>query len=168
MNHQTVIGFYIDSHDGLSTSQIVDKIQNLSSYLISHHESRKWGIKDPEESWCEDTTALEEDNPWITDVNEFKSAFHRYIQYIKTNGIDDEDGCCFVKESSSRYEPYDVDIEEGDFEFEHSFEIDENRFCIYVNTESLFASEFEHLPSANLGISCDMNDIDYDYFEFRV
>jgi hypothetical protein len=168
MDLQTVVGFYIDSHDGLSTKMVVDKLQKLSDHLINIHDFYKWGLKDQKDIIPENTEDQDEDNPWIASVSECKNAFDDYILYIKTNGRDDEDGCCIISDSSPRYEPQGIDIEEGDFDFERSFEIDENRFCIYINIEVLFASELENLPSADLGISCDMNDIDNDYFEFKV
>ena len=168
MDLQTVVGFYIDSHDGLSTKKVIDKIQKLSDHLISIHERYKWGIKDPGKSGSEDIADQDEENPWITNVNDCKKAFDDFIQYIKNNGLDDEDGCCIVSNSSSRYEAQDVDIEEGDIEFERSFEINENRFCIYINIDILYSSEIVGFPSANLDIFCDMNDIDNDYYEFRV
>jgi hypothetical protein len=170
MNYQTVIGFYIDSHDGLSVNQVVDKIQKLSSYLISRHDFWNWGIKDSRKLDSEDSIKLHDENHWITDINQFKNSFDNFIEYIKNNGVDDDDGCCIVSESSPRYETSGIDIENGDIEFDHSFEIDRNVFNIYLNTEALFASEITSLQSANLGLGiyCEMNDIDNDYFEFKI
>ncbi|WP_395770889.1 hypothetical protein [Arenimonas sp.] len=168
MDLQTVVGFYIDSHDGLSTKQVVDKVQKLSNHLISIHELYQWGIKDLPKQSTEDLSDQEDDEFWITDVNKSKEAFDDFIKYIETNGFDDEDGCCIVTDSSNRYKSQEIDIEEGNIEFVRSFEIDENRFCIYINIEVLYASEIEKIPSAGLDIFCDMNDVDNDYFEFRV
>ena len=39
---------------------------------------------------------------------------------------------------------------------------------IYLNTEDWYASELEKLPNLGLDLSCEMNDIDGDFYEFKI
>jgi len=164
---KTAIGFYITSDAGLTTNEMVEKIHGLRDYLVGLHGTFKWHIKDLKQpdAHCK---SVDLDNEWITDVSGFIEAFNDFAEYIRNNG-EDEDSFCVVTDPSKRYErSEDIDIEEGAFDFDRSFDIDLYQFRILVGTDALYASEIGLLPSAGLDIQCDMNDIDGDYFEFYI
>jgi hypothetical protein len=168
MLYQTVIGFYIDSHNGkLSTEMLIEKIHKLSNHLASLYPTYQWGIKDPKISPPKDLSELLSYDRWILDLTSIKQSFNDYADYIKKNSFEVE-GCSSVSDPSFRYMPQDIDIESADFRFDRSFIIDEHLFTIYINTEALYASEIIYLSSANLGIASDMNDVDGHYYEFKV
>jgi len=158
----TVIGFYISSDSGLLTQDVVGKIDQLRDYLSALHEVYEWRIKDAKLPGSHNKAA-EQSTGWITDLSGFAQAFKDFSEYVRRNGSDHE-GICTVSDPSQRYKPTQgLDIEEGRFDFDRSFEIDEFQFRIFINTEIFYASEIEQLPSAGLDIFCEMNDIDGDY-----
>ena len=92
------------------------------------------------------------------------------MAFIRSAAVD-EYGVAVMEETPDRYKrEEEVDLEDGEIHFTRSFATDGFEWFVYINTEGLYASEFERLSlgEPKLGINCDMNDVDGDYYEFEV
>lgn len=93
--------------------------------------------------------------------------FQKFIDYIDNRLVwSSEEGRLLL--DSGDYNDGLIDLEDGDIEFNGSFVIDDENIVIYLNTEDWYASELEKLPNLGLNLSCEMNDIDGDFYEFEI
>jgi hypothetical protein len=93
--------------------------------------------------------------------------FTKFIGYIDNSLIWSSKENRYLLDSGD-YKSQLIDLEEGEIEFMESFIIDDETIMIYLNTEDWYASELEKLPNLGLDLSCEMNDIDGDFYEFKI
>lgn len=93
--------------------------------------------------------------------------FTKFIGYIDNSLIWSSKENRYLLDSGD-YKSQLIDLEEGEIEFMGSFIIDDETIMIYLNTEDWYASELEKLPNLGLDLSCEMNDIDGDFYEFKI
>jgi hypothetical protein len=62
------------------------------------------------------------------------------------------------------------DLEEGEMEYKQSLIIEDHGeyATIFLTMREFYASEIEMLPGESIGISCQMVDIDGDWYEFEI
>uniref|UniRef100_UPI0040471990 hypothetical protein n=1 Tax=Algoriphagus sp. TaxID=1872435 RepID=UPI0040471990 len=99
--------------------------------------------------------------------NGLEEEFTKFIGHIDNSLIWSGKENRYLLESGE-YKSQLIDLEEGEIEFMESFIIDDETIMIYLNTEDWYASELEKLPNLGLDLSCEMNDIDGDFYEFKI
>uniref|UniRef100_UPI0040483A04 hypothetical protein n=1 Tax=Algoriphagus sp. TaxID=1872435 RepID=UPI0040483A04 len=99
--------------------------------------------------------------------NGLEEEFTKFIGYIDNSLIWSSKENRYLLDSGD-YKSQLIDLEEGEIEFMGSFIIDDETIMIYLNTEDWYASELEKLPNLGLDLSCEMNDIDGDFYEFKI
>lgn len=169
MDYKTVVGFYLNSFDHSSDEAAV-RLEELEKRLVKTWNLYQWGFKVA-------------DGDFICDAARFADAISKMAKVLRTIETT-EDGAWVITDLPAQYEEppevrvngfttHAIDIEEGRFNFANSFVIHDEGAKIYLNTEQFYSSEIGSglgavLGSSALGISCDMNDVDGDYFEFEV
>ena len=153
MEFKTTIGFFVNYlNDG---NDAVDKLNKLKDYLIErfdhyHFKGLHQGVE-------------------LKDKNDLELALTNFLNYVETYMVYDYKEDCYTLNPRD-YHGNSIDLEDGEIEFESSFIIHEDgeNIFIYLNTEDWYSSELERLPFGNIGISCEMNDIDGDWYEFEI
>ena len=184
IEHQTTIGIYCSgdggSDDNEDKQSIIKKLKTIKNEYFGdlNKNYNSLGVK-VEGKWINDCYDVKD----IIRVNE---EFDRFIQFIDEYGEDDEDGCCsyngekdgFLEAGKNYMDSEEIDVEDGDLEFENSFTICDLSsdikkdnglgFRLLFSTDSWYSTEEESLKDLDLYLSADMNDTEGDYFEFSV
>jgi len=153
MEFKTTIGFTVNYlYDGNDAVEKLGKLKNYISerYKMYHFNGLFQGVE-------------------FKDKNELELAFSNFIDYVETYMVWNHNEDCYTLNPRD-YHGNSIDLEDGEIEFESSFIIhaDGENIFIYLNTEDWYSSELERLPNGNIGISCEMNDIDGDWYEFEI
>jgi len=152
MEFKTTISFsicwaYEDIDDTLK------KLQALKAYILKKYEIYHF--------------VAYQDGSVISGLEELESIFDKFIQHVKLNLKQNSEG--ELELDPGTFEPNLIDLEDdGDVEYDSSFNINEEYIYIYLTTLDWYSSELERLPSESIGISCEMNDYDGDYYYFDI
>jgi hypothetical protein len=99
--------------------------------------------------------------------NGLEDEFSKFISYVDNSLVWSSQDERYILESGE-YDNEIIDLEDGVIKFSESFIIDDENVMIYLNTEDWYASELEKLPNLGLDLSCEMNDVDGDFYEFKI
>jgi|UniRef100_UPI0040485E1F hypothetical protein len=152
MEFKTTVSFSI-CWDGEEISDILKKLKALKSYVIKYYENYHF-------------IAYQDENVFSS-VEELDLIFEKFIQYVELNLKHNSDG--ELELDPGKFEPNLIDLEDdGDVEYTNSFNINYDYIYIYLTTLDWYSSELERLIPENMGISCEMNDYDGDYYYFDI
>jgi hypothetical protein len=150
----TTVMFNVNFIETASKEVIIEKLEKLKSYISV--ESELYGF------------VCFQNNEVIDGAN-CEDIFNHYIEYISAN-IKEDGGAHFLENPG----PYSCtewpDVEEGEMEYKQSLMLEDHGeyATIFVTMRQFYASEIEKLPNENIGISCQMVDIDGDWYEFEI
>ena len=130
------------------------KLEKLKNFLVENNET--YGFKllvNDKEIRPQDSEAF----------------FNDFLEFLIANLIED-DGFFYIENPGPYASSSIPDLEDGEMQYENSFFIDTEGECagVFVTMVNFYASELERLPNKNIGISCEMVDIDGDYYEFDI
>jgi len=105
----------------------------------------------------------------FNEKNDLELHLNYFLNYIETHMVWDSNQDCYTL-NPGEYNGNSIDLEEREIEFDSSFLIDDDgeHIFIFLNTEDWYASELESLPNAGIDISCEMCDVDGDWYEFEI
>jgi len=169
MDLKTVVSFFVPAWE-MTPHDAAEKILALSHRLKESWSLYKWGCR------------IDGDD-WITDEARLMGALQQFAQVVRSIK-EDPDGGWLVEEIPDQHLPEPVitdrgfalpkiDLEENRIDFSRSFIVDNEGVTIFLNTEQFYSSEIgtglgKVICETPLGISCNMNDVDGDYFEFEI
>ncbi len=151
MEFKTVVAIYLDVVSEQDRNIIVDKLNQLKNYIVETKSLYNFQVL--------------RDGKVFKVGNGLEEQFQKFIDHVDKNLIWETD--CFTVEAGE-FEGNTIDLEEGEYEFETSFIITPESIYIYLNTEDWYSSELEKLQNKNIGLRCEMNDIDGDYYFFDI
>jgi hypothetical protein len=192
MRHETTIA--IRGNDDLCDKKsTIHQLQTIKKGYFGEKNKHYLSLKIAGE-WIhgydrEEDEGSKTDAEWILPIHE---EFDRLIKFINEYGYDtkewvsdngeekeiiplDEPQLAFHVEKEGFLEAskdYLTDeflgIEEGDLEFDNSFNLSNEFFMLYLGTDIWLADEEEELPDLGLGLIGEMNDYQEEYFDFQV
>lgn len=134
-------------------SDTLKKLKALKAYVIKYYENYHF-------------IAYQDENV-LSSVEELDSIFEKFIQYVELNIKMNSEG--EIELDPGMFEANLIDLEDdGDVEYTNSFNINYEYLYIYLTTLDWYSSELERLIPENIGISCEMNDWDGDYYYFDI
>lgn len=134
---------------------IIEKLRKLQAYISANSEL--YGF------------VCFQDNE-VIDGLRCEDIFNPYIEYISNNIKEDGVGAHFMENPGS-YSCSEVpDLEEGEMDYKQSLILEDHGeyATIFLTMREFYASEIEMLPGESIGISCQMVDIDGDWYEFEI
>jgi restriction endonuclease S subunit len=160
MDHKTVISVLICFSDtigepnSIEHKSAIEKLKKLKQLIIDKDQVYSFEIFH---------------NGSVYTVNGgLEEQFDQFIHHIQ-NGVTFDDELGEYVLSPGDYANERVDMEEGEIFFEDSFVINESATVVYVNTQAWYSSELERLTyNEVIGLDCEMNDIDGDFYEFSI
>lgn len=152
MEFKTTISFSICwAYENIDDT--LNKLRDLKTYIKEKHSLYKFIVY--------------QDKNVLSSVEELDSIFDKFIQYVKLNLKHNSEG--ELELDPGMFEPNLIDLEDDEeVEYTSSFNISEEYIYIYLTTLDWYSSELERLPNENIGISCEMNDYDGDYYYFDI
>lgn len=152
MEFKTTISFsvcWVDERKEVTLT----KIKALKTYILKTHSTYKF--------------IAYQDSNVLSSLEELESIFDKFINYIDLNLNTNSNGENDI--NPGIFEASLIDLEDdGDVEYSSSFNISDEYIYIYLTTLDWYSSELEKLPNENIGISCEMNDWDGDYYYFNI
>ena len=179
IEHQTTIAIYSDD-ESCDKNSIIKQLKTIRDGYFgeknNHYISCKVGNQ-----WVNDCYLPD-------DIDNVKKEFDRFINFIDEYGYDKDDEYCVYDSEKEGYfdagkdylTPTEnrIDVEDGDLEFENSFQLwidhkegekeQSGDFVLYFGTDQWYADEEEELSDLGLGLAGDMNDTEGEYFEFGI
>ena len=152
MEFKTTVSFSI-SWGYEEISDTLKKLKALNDYVIQYHENYHF--------------IAYQDDKVLSSIEELDSIFKNFIQYVELNLKKNLDG--ELELDPGMFKPYLIDLEDDEeVEYTNSFNISYESIYIYLTTLDWYSSELERLIPGNIGISCEMNDYDGDYYYFDI
>lgn len=159
---QTTVMFTVNFIENGDKKDIIGKLEKIKNYILQKSELYGFRLYQNDE---------------VVDGTKCEGIFNDYIKYISDN-IKFEDGGHFLEDAG----PYACsewpDLEEHEMEYDQSLCLgDHSEYAtIFVTMRQFYASEIAFRSGANsgtrmwgdanIGISCQMVDIDGDWYEF--
>lgn len=160
MEHQTTVAIHIPLDDGQDKSYVLAILAKINDYVSSQGKTYDFQIINEGKLFQ------------IAELPKELSSFSKFVDTHFSMNNDDE----LIATELGGYGAEDgslIDLESGDIEFERSFNIEHfeeyvAKIVLFLNIPGFYSSEIEQLTNIGLGIFCDMNDIDGDYYEFEI
>ena len=153
MDYKTTIGIGINILVNDNHYDIIDKLTKIKNFVVEKQSRYNFKI-------------LLEGKTYVVG-NGLEVMFQNFIDYIDNSLVWSGKEERYLIDSGV-YNQNLIDLEDGEIAFKSSFVIDDETIMIYLNTEDWYSSELEKLPNLGLDLTCEMNDVDGDYFEFKI